>query len=206
MGDLSADQIKTLWPGNDVSYEFLYKFLGCDTEGCYEPPAQTFEEYGCAAEPMPEACDNYEGEYETNSSYGCGYELLIAGAELSGYSKYLGNFVSIQECREAWVAMQLNEQSAVGIFPSFIYGHGAEQGNCYAESVNDYRSCEQLDVDMAPLSGDGYCDTVLNNANCGWDAGDCCSETCGIDTRGIHYYESEGTCGSSYCLSENDIF
>ncbi|CAM9475240.1 unnamed protein product [Ectocarpus sp. 12 AP-2014] len=29
---------------------------------------------------------------------------------------------------------------------------------------------------------DGYCDTDLNNAECGWDGGDCCACTCGSDS------------------------
>lgn len=38
--------------------------------------------------------------------------------------------------------------------------------------------------------GDGFCDTSKNNAECNWDGGDCCPETC-VSTQyscGIHDY------------------
>ena len=35
-------------------------------------------------------------------------------------------------------------------------------------------------VKVQLIYGDGYCDAYNNNPECGWDAGDCCAETCTV--------------------------
>ena len=38
-------------------------------------------------------------------------------------------------------------------------------------------TCNEVII-FASRRGNGFCDVDLNTANCGWDGGDCCSESC----------------------------
>uniref|UniRef100_A0A7S0F111 LNR domain-containing protein n=1 Tax=Hanusia phi TaxID=3032 RepID=A0A7S0F111_9CRYP len=42
---------------------------------------------------------------------------------------------------------------------------------------------------------DGYCDAVNNNAECGFDSGDCCSSTCSCGVTTVCYQGDNGGCG-----------
>ena len=48
------------------------------------------------------------------------------------------------------------------------------------ESHPDYLDCDE----SSGFIGDGYCDSSNNNAECGWDGGDCCECTCEQGTAG----------------------
>ncbi|CAM9202693.1 unnamed protein product, partial [Hapterophycus canaliculatus] len=55
----------------------------------------------------------------------------------------------------------------------------------------EYEDCTSI-PGVLPYIGDGLCDTVNNNAQCGYDGGDCCPSTCDSST-------------SSYCPEDNSL-
>ena len=70
-------------------------------------------------------------------------------------------------------------------------------------------ACVDVSCAIYDYYADGYCDTVNNTEECGWDGGDCCEATCesgpdwdcgvvGYECRDPDYYE--GGCWYNYTL------
>ena len=222
--DQSTRSILEGWPEpNTITPGFLAQH-GCDIQGCEasSTSAPTADTRGCR---ICGSADNTNNETCSDAEIadcfeGCGYDLFEDGAERSGFSRYLGNFATRQECREAWVDQVVyrteppdwNNAPLFNYTPAFIFGHGGEgdesaRGECYAESMFRYSDCTHLrEGGDALIIGDGNCDEVVNNPECGYDAGDCCAESCG-ETTGARNPTFLMCNASAYnCQSATDYF
>eukprot|EP00299_Pterocystis_sp_00344_P000471 c10126_g4_i2.p1 GENE.c10126_g4_i2~~c10126_g4_i2.p1 ORF type:complete len:1160 (-),score=371.89 c10126_g4_i2:73-3552(-) len=79
-------------------------------------------------------------------------------------------------------------------------------------------SCQDPDICVAPWISDGYCDPENNKADCNYDGGDCCEDSC-VSTPdyecGVNGYDCQDpdyvfcpnteTVGNGYCDEENNI-
>merc|ERR1740121_2271554 len=85
----------------------------------------------------------------------------------------------------------------------FVFGEVAGHWRGWRPARTNWSSCP---ANCTPdYRGDGYCDEVCNVAECDFDMGDCCQETCEEKVGGVTLHRKY-SCGSgSYACKSQEI-
>lgn len=145
------------------------------SENCGPTPSPTEAEYPVCAGYLPHVGDGYCDE--DNNNAGCGYDGgdCCSCTCIDGPINECGTYGRGFDCRDPGVPPNCDVTPS----PAAGLGHPDCKENLY-------------------FFQNGYCNGELNNAECGWDGGDCCRCTC-------RQYGAYGWYGSyrSYSLVDN---